>query len=53
MRNKIKCAVKSKNNNSENHDEKYVKIRFESDDDINFGKTLINIRCSDNYSICF
>ena len=37
---KIRDLIKSITNNSDNHDEKYMKINFNSDDDLPLKKTL-------------
>ena len=38
--NKIKCLIRSVANNSYNCDEKYIKMKFNSDDDLPLKKTL-------------
>ena len=38
--NKIKNFIRSKTNNSDDYDEKYMKIKFNSDDDLPLKKTL-------------
>ena len=38
--NHFKYLIKSKNNNSDDYDKKYNKIKFNSDDDIPLEKTL-------------
>ena len=40
LQSKIKGLIKSKTNNTGNHDEKYMKIKFNSDDDSSLQKTL-------------
>ena len=37
--NKIKDLIRSKTNNSDDYDEKYMKIKFDSDDDLTLKKT--------------
>ena len=37
---KIKDIIRSTNNDSDNYDEKYMKIKFNSDDDLPLQKTL-------------
>ena len=38
--NKIRDIISSITNNSDNYDEKYIKIKFNSDDDLPLNKTL-------------
>ena len=40
MWSKIRDLIRSITNNSENCDEKYIKIHFNSDDDLSLNKTL-------------
>ena len=37
---KIRVLIRSKTDNSANYDEKYMKIKFNSDDDLPLNKTL-------------
>ena len=38
--NKSRCFIRSITNNSDNSDQKYMKIKFNSDDDLPLNKTL-------------
>ena len=40
MWNKIEYFIKLKNNNSDDYDDKYMKIKFNSHDNLPLGKTL-------------
>ena len=47
MWSKIKYLIKLKNNNADEYGEKYMKIRFNLDDDLLLGGNIKNLQCSD------
>ena len=52
MRSKIKDLIESASNYLNNYDEKYMKIKFNSDDDLPHDDDLITLERND-YIICF